>query len=136
MSAKTEELLNRTFNFGIKNLQFLSKLPENYIYNVPKRQLARSSTSIGANYEEAQAAESKKDFIHKVAICCKESRESLYWLKVLNEIYLNATNQNIFNELIKEAAELKKIFVSIKLSAENKTGKYIDSGIKNSNLKP
>ena len=88
MNAKTEELLNRTFNFGIKNLQFLSKLTDNYIYNVPKRQLARSSTSIGANYEEAQAAKSKKDFIHKVAICCKESRESLYWLKVLNEIYL------------------------------------------------
>jgi four helix bundle protein len=47
------------------------------------RQYLRSATSIGANVEEAQAAESRPDFIHKMGIAQKEARESLYWLRLL-----------------------------------------------------
>ena len=68
MNSKTEELLQRVFNFGIDTLKFLFNLPKNKIYDIITYQLAKASTSSGSNYEEAQAAESKKDFIHKVGI--------------------------------------------------------------------
>ncbi len=78
MNAKTQELLDRTFTFGVNTLKFLNELPENIVLRVPKRQLARSATSIGANYEEAQAASSKRDFTYKVTIVVREARETHY----------------------------------------------------------
>ena len=62
MNERSILLLDRTFAFGINVLKFLKKLPDDYIYRIPKGQLARSAVSIGANYEEAQGAVSKKDF--------------------------------------------------------------------------
>lgn len=52
-------------------------------------QILRSTTSIGANIAESQSAESKKDFIHKLNIALKESRETYYWLKVLTQVFNN-----------------------------------------------
>lgn len=86
MNSKTEELLQRVFNFGIDTLKYLFNLPKNKIYDIITFQLAKASTSSGSNYEEAQAAESKKDFIHKVGIVLKEIRESNYWLRILYAI--------------------------------------------------
>ena len=80
--------------------------------------LAKASTSIGANYEEAQAAESRADFVHKVAISLKESRESHYWLRVIRELLSSPSKQKMLDEFIEEAAEYKQIFSSIKLSAQ------------------
>ena len=118
MTDKTHELLERTFNFGIKVLIDLSKLPYNDITAVPRRQFAKAATSIGANYEEAQAAESKRDFIHKIGVVCKETRESNYWARVLEAICNDASQKNQFKEYKEESDELKRIFTSIKLSAE------------------
>ncbi len=87
MIEKAQQLLDRTFLFGVTTLKFLRKLPESYIDRVPKSQLARSSTSIGSNYEEAQGAISKRDFTHKISICFKEARESVYWIRVLQELF-------------------------------------------------
>jgi four helix bundle protein len=56
VDKRTQELLDRTFNFGVEVLIFLSKLTYNDVLSVPKKQLARAGTSIGANYEESQAA--------------------------------------------------------------------------------
>jgi four helix bundle protein len=86
MKQKTEELLDRTFHFGVNTLKFLSSLKPNRILNAIIYQLSKSSTSIGANYEEAQAAESKDDFIYKIGIVSKEARECIYWLRLLNEL--------------------------------------------------
>jgi four helix bundle protein len=55
-------------------------------------QLARAGTGAGANYEEARAAESRADFIHKVGIACKEVRETAYWLKVIKRAAWKATD--------------------------------------------
>ena len=82
MNPKTQELLDRTFHFGTNVLNYLSKLKYSDVLSIPKKQLSRSATSIGANYEESQAAESKKDFIHKIGVVCKECRESHYWIRV------------------------------------------------------
>lgn len=87
MNEKTIQLLDRTFWFGVNILKFLNKLPYNQVYKVPILQLTRSSTSVGANYEEAQGATSKRDFNYKIGISYREARESVYWLRVLKELY-------------------------------------------------
>jgi len=121
MHDRTKELLERTFKFGVNVLKFLRKLPDDYIYRIPKGQLGRSSVSIGANYEEAQGAVSKRDFTHKIGISYKEARESLYWLRVLRELYEEEQYRTEFDVYLKESQELKAIFLSIKKSSsENK----------------
>jgi four helix bundle protein len=113
--------MERTFVFGVDVLKFMRKLPDDYIYRIPKGQLGRSSVSIGANYEEAQGAVSKKDFTNKIGISYKEARESVYWLRVLKELYEEEKFKNDFNSYLKESNELKAIFLSIKKSSsENK----------------
>ena len=121
MNPKTSELLDRTFKFGVEMMIFLDSLPYKPVFSVAVKQLARCSTSIGANYEEAQAAESKKDVIHKIGIVSKESRETVYWLKILNRLYAEPNFSDVFNQKINEAIELSKIFTSIKLSSQQNT---------------
>lgn len=123
VDKRTQELLDRTFNFGVDILIFLSKLSYKDALSVPKKQLARSSTPIGANYEESQAAESKKDFIHKIGVVCKECCESHYWIKVIKAVYEDEKTKEILDKFDKEAFELKSIFIAIKLSAEGKRDK-------------
>jgi len=128
MDKKTQELLDRTFNFGVDVLLFLSKIKYNEVISAPKKQLTRASTSIGANYEESQAAESKKDFIHKIGVVCKECRESHYWIRVLKAVCEEEKIKQL-NALEQEAFELKSIFTAIKLSAEGKRNKMADEVI-------
>ena len=77
-------LQERTLKFSIRIVNLCKFLRENggTGYDLSK-QLIRSGTSIGANVEEAQNAESKPDFIHKMSISLKEARETNYWLKIL-----------------------------------------------------
>ena len=77
----------------------------------------RSGTSIGANYMEADAAESKKDFRHKIAICKKESKETKHWLRMIAKA--NPNKRDECKILWGEAQELTLIFSSI-LSSKNK----------------
>ncbi|MBL7921253.1 MAG: four helix bundle protein [Bacteroidia bacterium] len=118
MNEKTQQLLDRTFDFGVNILKILKKLPDDFIYRIPKGQIARSSISICANYEEAQGAVSKRDFSNKIGISYKEARESLYWLRVLNKLYDEEKYQKDFENFIKEAQELKNIFAAIKKSSK------------------
>lgn len=89
MNEKTTQLLDRTFCFGVNILKILNKLSHSQVYKVPILQLSRSSTSVGANYEEAQGATSKRDFNYKHGISYREARESVYWLRVLKELYVD-----------------------------------------------
>lgn len=117
MNSKTEELLERTFSFGVNCLKFLETLPKTKINSIISFQIAKAATSVGANYEEAQAAESSKDFFHKIGVVSKESRESNYLLRVLNEILIDTLKAQKFEEIFNESFELKKIFAAIKLTA-------------------
>jgi four helix bundle protein len=117
MDEKTQKLLDRTFWFGVNTLKFLRQLPDDYIYKIPKLQVSRSSSSIGANYEEAQGAVSKRDFINKIGTCYKESRESHYRYRVHHELYPEPVYKAEFEKYIQEALELKKIFSTIKKSS-------------------
>lgn len=118
MNEKTQQLLDRTFIFGVSVLKFLRKLPDDYVYRIPKGQVGRSSVSIGANYEEAQGAVSKRDFANKIGISYKEARETLYWLRVLKELYDEDKYKKDFGTFIKESQDLKNIFAAIKKSSK------------------
>jgi len=118
MNDKTIHLLNRTFCFGVNVLKFLNRLPYSQVYKVAILQLSRSATSVGANYEEAQGATSKRDFNYKIGISYREARESEYWLRILKELYHEEIFNNDFNQHREEAIELKKIFASIKISSK------------------
>jgi len=102
MNPKTQELLDRTFWFGIRVLKFLRTLPDDYISRIPKGQEGRACLSIGANYEESQGAISKREFSNKIAICYREARESVYFLKVLKELFSEEKYQKDFTEIIIE----------------------------------
>ena len=104
------ELEKRTKEFSLILILFLQSLPKNYLGEALGRQLLKSGTSIGANYREANRAESKADFIHKLAIVEKEASETLYWLELLLEAGIGANQEAI--RLMQEAKELLAIFTA------------------------
>ena len=81
MEKKIDE---RTFDFALKVVDLYKYLTENKEY-VLSKQMLRSGTSIGANIQEAQAAQSKADFVSKMSIASKEARETKYWLRLLSK---------------------------------------------------
>jgi len=80
---KVYDLEERTARFGESIIDFAGTLPRNVVNNGLISQMVRSGTSIGANYMEADAAESKRDFRHKISICKKESKETKHWLRMI-----------------------------------------------------
>jgi four helix bundle protein len=80
---KKYDLEERTAVFGESIIDFVKTLPYNVVNKELIRQLVKAGTSVGANYNEADGAESKKDFRHKIAICRKESKESKFWLRMI-----------------------------------------------------
>lgn len=87
-------LNDRLFNFAVRVLKFLKKLPITPEMNVIRYQLAKCSTSSGANYEEAQAGSSKPDFNNKVRISLREMRESNYWLRIIKATFNDSNLDN------------------------------------------
>jgi four helix bundle protein len=108
---KKYDLAERTSKFGANIIIFAKNIKENNINKSLINQLIRSATSIGANYMEADCAESMKDFIHKIGICKKESKETTHWLHMLAiaEPDLNEKCRRYW----KEAHELTLIFSAI-----------------------
>jgi four helix bundle protein len=80
---KENLIQQKSFEFSLMIIDLYKNLIKNNEFVISK-QLLRSATSIGANIEEALAGQSKKDFLHKMSIASKESRETRYWLKLLN----------------------------------------------------
>jgi len=108
------DLQQRLFSFAVRVFMFLKTLPNTPEYSVVRYQLAKSSTSSGANYEEAQSASSKQDFIYKNEISLREMRESNYWLRLLTATDQSIKlNQEELKYLENESEELKKILGSI-----------------------
>ncbi|MCH7827794.1 MAG: four helix bundle protein [Bacteroidetes bacterium] len=84
MATKKNLIQEKSFNFALSIIGLYKKLTTQKEYIISK-QLLRSGTSIGANVEEALAGQTKKDFISKMSIASKESRETKYWLRLLDE---------------------------------------------------
>ena len=98
------DLEERTAKFAEEIIKFIRKLPDNSVNKILISQLIRSATSIAANYCEADDAESKKDFKHKIGICKKESRETKHWLRMIE-----VANPEFKEELSKHAQEAREI---------------------------
>ncbi|MCC7160141.1 four helix bundle protein [Candidatus Nomurabacteria bacterium] len=105
------DLAQRTSKFGSEIILFVKKIKENNINKSIINQLIRSATSIGANYMEADCAESKKDFIHKIGISKKEAKETTHWLRMLATAEPEVTE--MCRRLWQEAHELTLIFSAI-----------------------
>ena len=112
------DLAERTARFGEDMIDFATSLPDTSINRPLVNQGVRSGTSIGANYMEADGAESKKDFIHKLGICKKEAKETMHWLRMISKA--NPDRKDDCRKLWKEAHELTLIFSSIINKTRNK----------------
>lgn len=108
---KKYDLSERTAKFGIEVIRFCKNMQKNSISLPIISQLIRSATSIGANYMEADCAESKKDFQHKVGICKKEAKETEHWLRMMSVVSPESAEE--CRKLWKEVHELVLIFSAI-----------------------
>ena len=105
------DLEQRTALFAENLILFLRTIKETTLNKPILLQLIRSGTSMGANYCEADGAESKKDFQHKMGICKKEAKETKYWIHMLS--LLHPEKKDELRVLWKEAQELTLIFSKI-----------------------
>ena len=107
---KKNPLEIRTKRFALDVIKFVASLKPSRPAEVIGRQILKSGTSIGANYREATRAESRSDFIHKLAICEKEAAETEYWLEFFAESGLAASER--CESLLAECHELIAIIVA------------------------
>ena len=105
------DLEERVAKFGENIIDFAKAVSKNEITKPLISQIVRSGTSIGANYMEANEASSKKDFRNKIKICCKETRETKHWLRMIARA--DDTAKARCKVLWKEADEIIRIFGSI-----------------------
>ena len=105
------ELEERTKRFAVQVVKTVASFPKSSEGQIVGRQLLRAGTSIGANYREANRAESKNDFIHKIAIAEKEAAEISYWLEICRDTKLGAEKQ--IAGLLNEAGQLLAILITI-----------------------
>jgi len=116
---KENIILDKSFNFAVRSVNVYKYLVNKKEY-VLSKQLLRSGTSIGANINEAQAGQSKADFIAKMSIASKEARESKYWIELLIKTdYLNINDKHT-QSLLSEIEELIKLLTSIVKTSQAK----------------
>lgn len=112
---KGDDLSMRFLDFASRIMKLVGTLPKTLPGRHIAGQLFRSGTSAGANYEEARAAESRPDFIHKVAVGWKEIRESCYWLKLIHHSQI--IKPRLVESLLQESEELSRILAKSLLTA-------------------
>lgn len=111
-------LIEKSYLFSIHTIQLYQRLTKEYQDFPLFKQLVRSATSIGANAEEAQGGQSKRDFVAKLYISYKETRETHYWLRLLSDTgYIKREEAT---SLLQDCKELLKILTAILKSAKGK----------------
>jgi four helix bundle protein len=112
MITKAENIQQRTFNFACRVVHLYQYLIKQYsINNALSGQFLKAGTSIGANMEEANAAQSRADFISKCNIALKEARETNYWLRLFKST--NLVSEARLKDLLKESHEIVSILTAI-----------------------
>jgi len=101
------ELDERLLDFGVRVIKVVEAMPATLVGRRIGDQLLRCGTSVGANYEEARAAESTADFVHKLQLALKELREAYYWLLLLSKAKTLPPDR--LEELINESHQLRAI---------------------------
>ena len=119
MNKLTYDLEERLLEYSVRIIKIVEQLPNTRAGNHVAGQLLKSGTSPYPNHGEAQAAESPKDFIHKLRIALKELREAQRWLKLIQRIPV-IKRPELLNDFLQEIEELIKIFVTSIKTAEKK----------------
>jgi four helix bundle protein len=118
--GNTFDLEDRLLDFAVRIIRTAESLPKTRIGNHIAGQIIRCGTSPAPNYGEAQGAESRSDFIHKMKLCLKELRETRVWLLMIAKTNLIKSISKL-DSLLDENNQLISIFVtSIKTTKENK----------------
>jgi four helix bundle protein len=108
---KDNVIKRKSFDFALEIVEVCKILVEEKREFVLSKQVLRSGTAVGALVRESEHAESKKDFIHKLAIALKEANETEYWLELLYRA--NYLPEEVYQKLIKDIKELLRILISI-----------------------
>lgn len=111
------ELEARTLKFAVAMLRFAETLSNTTGARIVTSQMLRAATAVGANYREANRAESKADFVHKVALALKEAAETEYWLELCSATQLGPVD--LAAKLRQEANELVAILTTIRHKASS-----------------
>jgi four helix bundle protein len=122
MNTRKYDLQDRLLEFSLQIIRIVEQLPNTRTGNHVAGQLLRAGTSPHPNHAEAQAAESPKDFVHKLRIALKELRETQRWLRLIQHARLIDPSEQL-NRVLQENDELIRIFVaSIRTAEKNKAG--------------
>ena len=116
MKNGTIVIVERSVSYSLRIIKLYEAVGKNRAGKILGKQLLRSGTSIGANIHEAQAAQSKADFIAKMSIVHKEARESAYWLRIFKESQIVSASS--IAELTDETEQLVKILSAILISSK------------------
>ena len=119
MQEERKKLSERLLNFSASVIKLARILRKGPVDNHLARQIVRSATSAGANYEEACSGESRADFIHKLQIALKELNETLYWLRLIDKAQINSSPE--IRALAQENKELCAIVARSVLTAKNRS---------------
>ncbi len=118
-SPKTrQDLVERTARFGASAISLARSIREDAVTRPLISQLVRAATSVGANYSEANEAESRNDFSHKISICAKEARETGHWVRMI--VSAAPEHKTEARRLWLEARELTLVFGAIVRSCKAK----------------
>lgn len=109
---------DKSYKFALRIVKLYKYLIEKKKETDLSKQLLRCGTSIGSNVEEALGGQSEKDFIAKISIAYKESRETNYWLRLLKDSDL--ITQKEFDSIIQDCEEIQKLLASILITMKRK----------------
>ena len=116
---KGNDISERLLEFVARVLEVTKEMPKDQSARHVSNQLVRAATGGGANYEEGRAAESRADFVHKLSVATKETREALYWLRLIERAVWSGVP---VRDLIREANELVAILTSSVKTAKGQAG--------------
>jgi four helix bundle protein len=119
-TMKENIILDKSFSFAVRVVKLYKYLKDDKNEYILSKQLIRSGTSIGANVNEAQEGQTKKDFIAKMSIASKEARESKYWIQLLIKTEYLSIEDKHTQSLLSDSEELIKLLTSIVKSSMKK----------------
>jgi four helix bundle protein len=109
---KEYDIHERIFDYIVRTIKFLNRLPKTPTNVIFINQITRSVTSMGANDQEADGALTRKDFIHKFTIVRKESKETIFWLRIIKETNHSKYDEEVLS-LVAEGKEIVAIISTI-----------------------
>ena len=118
------QLEKRTVAFSVTVIKMLRKIPGGLESKNIREQVMRSATAVGANYREANRAESSADFVHKIGVVAKEASESEYWITLLHELYPQVEE---VASVLAEAGELTRVFDKIRRTMIGRSTKNLST---------